>query len=97
MAVLTEDLSKLYEESFREIQEGQIVKGRIIGMTANDILVDVGYKSEGIISLEEFDDRSELKVGAEIEVLLETVEDEEGIIVLSKRKAERLQGWERLM
>ncbi len=94
---MTEDLSKLYEESFRLLQEGQIVKGRIIGITHSEILVDVGYKSEGIILLEEFDDPSALHVGDEVEVLLETVEDDEGLIVLSKRKAERAKGWERLV
>jgi len=94
---LTEDLSKLYDESFRELQEGQIVKGRILAISAKEVLVDVGYKSEGMIQLEEFDDRASLKVGDEIEVLLESVEDDEGLIVLSKRKAERAKGWERLL
>ncbi|MBI3615309.1 MAG: 30S ribosomal protein S1 [Candidatus Omnitrophica bacterium] len=96
-AFMDDELSKLYEESFREIEEGQIVKGRIIGLTETDILVDVGYKSEGSISLEEFDDPSVLKVGDPIEVFLETVEDDEGFIVLSKRKAEKAKGWERLL
>jgi len=96
-AVLTEDLSKLYDESFRQLQEGQIVKGRILAIHAKEILVDVGYKSEGMIPLEEFDDRASLKVGDEVEVLLEAVEDDSGLIVLSKRKAERAKGWERLL
>lgn len=94
---LDDELSKLYEESFRLVEEGQIVKGRIIGMTATDILVDVGYKSEGSIPLEEFDDPSSLLVGGEVEVFLESVEDDEGLIVLSKRKAEKAKGWERLV
>ena len=93
----TDELSKLYEESFREIQEGQIVKGRILSVTPNGVLVDVGYKSEGFVALEEFDDSSSLKAGDEIEVLLETVEDDEGLIVLSKRKAEKAKGWDRLL
>ncbi len=94
---MDDELSKLYEESFRLVEEGQIVKGRIIGMTATDILVDVGYKSEGSIPLEEFDDPSSLLVGGEVEVFLESVEDDEGLIVLSKRKAEKAKGWERLV
>lgn len=93
----TEELSKLYDDSMRQLQEGQIVKGRILTITANEVLVDVDYKSEGIISLEEFDDPSKVKVGDEVEVLLESVEDDEGLIVLSKRKAERVKGWERLL
>ncbi len=97
MSPETEELSKLYDESLKQLQEGQIVKGRIIGMTATEIMVDVGYKSEGTISLEEFDDRSGLSVGAEVEVLLEAVENDDGLVVLSKRKAERVKGWERLI
>ena len=97
MSPLAEELSKLYDESLKLLQEGQIVKGRIIGLTATEVMVDVGYKSEGAIALEEFDDRSALQVGAEIEVLLEAVENDDGVVVLSKRKAERVKGWERLL
>jgi small subunit ribosomal protein S1 len=59
--------------------------------------VDVGYKSEGIIPIDEFDKPSEIKSGEEIEVLLEAVEDDSGLIVLSKRKADRVRGWERIV
>ena len=97
MSVSMEELSKLYEESLKPLQEGQIVRGRILAVTPTDVLVDVGYKSEGTVSLEEFDNRSALKVGDEVEVLLELVEDDHGLIVLSKRKAERVKGWERLL
>lgn len=94
---MTDELSRLYEESFRQLQEGQIVKGRILSITPKEVLVDVGYKSEGIIPIQEFDNPASLKAGDEIEVLLESVEDDEGLIVLSKRKAERAKGWERLL
>ncbi|MBI1953102.1 MAG: 30S ribosomal protein S1 [Candidatus Omnitrophica bacterium] len=93
----SEELSRLYDESLKPLQEGQIVQGRIIGMTATEILVDVGYKSEGSVALSEFDNAAALKVGDTVEVLLESVEDEEGLVVLSKWKAERAKGWERLM
>ena len=91
------DLSKAYEESLRDFKEGQVVKGKIVALTSKEVLVDVGYKSEGYISLEEFSDTKDLKVGDEIEVLLESKEDEEGRIVLSKRKAERSKGWDRVV
>ena len=94
---LTPDLSKAYEESLRDIKEGQVVKGRIIALTAKEALVDVGYKSEGYIALDEFMDAKDLKVGDEVEVYLESKEDEDGRIVLSKRKAERSQGWDRVV
>src|SRR3990167_8990827 len=91
MSPVAEELSKLYDESLKLLQDGQIVKGRIIGVTATDVLIDVGYKSEGTVALEEFDDRSGLTVGAEVEVLLEAVENDDGMVVLSKRKAERVK------
>ena len=97
MSPIAEELSKLYDESLKLLQEGQIVKGRVIGLTATDVMIDVGYKSEGTVALEEFDDRSGLTIGAEVEVLLEAVENDDGMVVLSKRKAERVKGWERLL
>ena len=97
MVISMEDLSQLYDESLKTLQEGQIVKGRIIGMTSTEVTIDVGYKSEGVVALEEFDDRAQLKVGDEVEVLLEAVENDDGLVVLSKRKAERVKGWERLL
>ena len=93
----SEELAQLYASSMRSLQEGQIVKGTIIEITEKGIIVDVGYKSEGIIAFEEFPEPQSLKVGDAVEVLLESVEDEEGLIVLSRRKAERAQGWERVM
>ena len=97
MPPAADELSQLYEESMKTLQQGQILKGRILSITATEILVDVGYKSEGMISLEEFDDRASLKVGDEVEVLLDAVENDDGYVVLSKRKAERAKGWERLL
>ena len=88
------DFAKLYQESIADIKEGQIVKGRIIGITAKDVLVDIGYKSEGAIPLAEFSDPDVLKIGDEIDVYLESKEDENGMVVLSKQKAERAVGWE---
>lgn len=92
-----QDMSKFYEETLKDVREGEIVTGRIIGMTAKEVLVDVGYKSEGVISMDEFSDPASIKVGDQIEVLIESKENEEGLIVLSKRKAERLQGWEKIV
>jgi len=94
---ITPDLSKAYEESLKDFKEGQVVKGTVIALTSKEVLIDVGYKSEGYIPLDEFLDAKELKVGDEVEVFLESKEDEEGRIVLSKRKAERSQGWDRVV
>ena len=93
----SEELEKLYEESLKHIQEGEIVRGRVVHIGRDTVLVDVGYKSEGTIDLDEFPDRgSELQVGEEIDVLLEEKEDSEGQVVLSKEKANRIKVWDEI-
>jgi small subunit ribosomal protein S1 len=90
-----EELAQLYEESLKHIQEGEIVRGRIVSIERDTVLVDVGYKSEGIIDLEEFPDYGrDLKIGEEIDVLLEEKEDREGQVILSKEKANRIKIWD---
>ncbi len=91
-----EEMVALYDESMRNLSEGEIVRGRVIGVTANDVIVDVGYKSEGLIPLAEFTDyegKVSVQVGEEVDVLLEKAEDLEGHVLLSKQKAERLKVW----
>jgi small subunit ribosomal protein S1 len=91
-----EEMVALYDESMRHLNEGEIIRGRVIGITPNDVVVDVGYKSEGLVPLEEFTNyQGELnvKVGDEVDVLLEKTEDVEGHVLLSKRKAERMKVW----
>ena len=90
-----EELEALYRQSFQDLDEGEVVKGTIVGVKGTEVLVDVGYKSEGTIPLEEFH-RSGIvpKVGEEIEVYLEAKEDAEGLIVLSKEKADKIKVWD---
>jgi small subunit ribosomal protein S1 len=76
---------------------GNIVKGNIIEVRPKEVLVDIGYKSEGIISANEFEDIKAVKVGDQIDVLIEKLEDKEGMVVLSKEKAEFKQNWERIL
>jgi transcriptional accessory protein Tex/SPT6 len=98
-AVTPEEYAKLvalYDDSMRNLTEGEIVRGRVIGITNNEVIVDVGYKSEGLIPLEEFRDLSgklTVQEGDEVEVLLEKAEDLEGHVLLSKTKAERMRVW----
>ena len=90
-----EELEQLYEESLKHIQEGEIVRGRVVHISRDSVLVDVGYKSEGMIDLEEFPDQGRhLQVGEEIDVLLEEKEDSEGQVILSKEKANRIKIWD---
>jgi small subunit ribosomal protein S1 len=89
-------LLELYDESMRNLTEGEIVPGRVIGITSNSVIVDVGYKSEGLISRDEFTDRDgnvQVNVGDEIDVLLEKTEDQEGHVLLSFTKAQRMRRW----
>jgi len=90
-------LAELYDASVRDFDAGTILSGRVIQVIGDDVVVDVGYKSEGIVSLKEFPDPSAVTEGAQVEVLLEAVEDESGLIVLSKRKADRIRGWETII
>ena len=91
----SEELERLYEESLKHIQEGEIVRGRIVQIDRDAVLVDVGYKSEGIIDLAEFPDYGrDLQVGQEVDVLLEEKEDREGQVILSKEKANRIKIWD---
>src|SRR5712675_1445239 len=76
---------------------GNIVKGTIIEVRPKEVLVDIGYKSEGVISGNEFEDIKTVKVGDEIDVLIEKLEDKEGMVVLSKEKAEFKQNWEKIL
>ena len=91
------DLAKAIDESIKDFQPGSIVKGRVIGVIGDDVIVDVGYKSEGVISRTEFSPGEQVTPGDEFEVLLDAVEDDSGVIVLSKRKADRIRGWERVI
>ncbi len=91
------DLTKAIDESIKLFEQGSIIRGKVIGIVGDDVVVDVGYKSEGLLPLNEFPDPSMVKSGDEVEVLLDAVEDDAGVIVLSKRKADRIRGWEKVI
>jgi small subunit ribosomal protein S1 len=91
-----QSLVDLYDESMRQFTEGELVQGVVMQITDNDVLVDIGYKSEGLISIREFVDREgkiNVSVGDQVEVLLEQAEGAEGNVLLSKSKAERMRVW----
>jgi small subunit ribosomal protein S1 len=92
-----ESMSELYEESLRRVQEGEVVKGRIVSITKDFVMVDIGYKSEGQIPIHEFttpEGEVIAEVGQEVEALMESREDEEGALMLSKNKASKIKVWE---
>jgi small subunit ribosomal protein S1 len=85
-----------YYESIKSLKEGEIIKGKVIAINKRDVVIDIGYKSEGLISIDEFNG-DDIQVGDEVDVLLEAVEDENGMVVLSKNKAEKIAGWENII
>ena len=88
------ELAKMYEESLKDIKEGGLVKGKILEIRPNEVVIDINYKSEGVVPAEEFSDLASLKTGDEIEVMLEQIEDDDGHIILSKQKAEQQRMWD---
>ena len=93
---INEELSSLIDSTFREYREGTIVNGTILEIRPQVVLVDIGYKSEGAIPAAEFED-DEIEVGDEVEVLLEKLENDEGMVVLSKEKAAHKQNWDMIV
>src|SRR5690348_14030915 len=90
-------LLDLYDNSFRNIAEGEVVKGTVLKVTPSEVIVDVGYKSEGIIPVDEFvDENGQITVqpGDIVDVLLERTEDRDGYVVLSREKAEKMKIWD---
>lgn len=90
------DLEQLYNESIKTIKEGQIIKGKIISVRSKEVLVDVGFKSEGIVPIAEFS-KIDLEVGKELDFLIESIENDAGIIALSRDKALRIRGWDKIV
>tara|TARA_B100000579_G_scaffold411413_1_gene402200 strand:+ start:350 stop:2113 length:1764 start_codon:yes stop_codon:yes gene_type:complete len=95
-ATINAELDALIDSKFREFKEGSIVNGTILDIRPQVVIVDVGYKSEGVIPASEFED-DEIEEGDEVEVLLERLENDEGMIVLSKEKAAHKQNWDKIV
>ncbi len=89
-----EELLKLYESSIKILTEGEITKGKVVKITPNDVIVDVGLKSEGIVPRSEF--KGPIREGDEIEVLIEDIENDDGVAVLSKEKADFAKAWKKV-
>jgi small subunit ribosomal protein S1 len=96
-ATTSGEVTKLYESSVRDFSEGTCVKGKIMKILPSEVLVDVGYKCEGSIPANEFENLEALVIGQELEVLIDEIESETGFLQLSKRKADRIRGWERVV
>ena len=89
-----EQMLEMYDSTLTSIEEGQVIKGRVIRIADTNVVLDVGFKSEGSVSIDEFKSRDEVKEGDEVDVYLESLEDENGVVVLSKKKADFLRVWD---
>jgi len=85
-----------HQDTFGEVKEGEIVQAKVLRITDASVILDFGFKSEGAVSKEEFKDADSIEVGQEVEVLLESLENEDGVVVLSKKKADFLRVWEKI-
>lgn len=92
-----EKFVSLYEQTMSDFAEGEVVVGKILSISEKEVSVDIGFKSEGVIPIEEFSDPESLKIGDDVEVYLDNVEDKEGQLVLSKKKADFLRDWARVI
>lgn len=92
----SESMAQMYEASFRNIEEGAVVRGRVVKVTPEGVMIDIGYKSEGIVPIDQFqrEELERLAPGAEVEIFIEDREDSEGNVLLSKEKAEKIKVWE---
>src|SRR5471032_832969 len=90
-------MEEAMKQSATRFAQGEIVKGKVIELRAKEVLVDIGYKSEGIIPLNEFLDAASLKVGDEVDVLIEKLENKEGTVVLSHENAEFKKNWDNIL
>uniref|UniRef100_UPI00356B0F20 30S ribosomal protein S1 n=1 Tax=Mangrovibacterium sp. TaxID=1961364 RepID=UPI00356B0F20 len=90
------DLEKFYDSTLNTVQEKEVQEGTVISMNKREVVVDIGYKSDGIVSLNEFRYNPELKVGDTVEVYIESLEDKKGQMILSHKKARAMRSWDRV-
>lgn len=90
------EMEKMYEGTINQVEEKQLITGLVVGITAKDVILNIGYKSDGLVSRSEFKDLPNLKVGDEVEVYLETQEDKSGQVIISRRKANIVKAWEKI-
>ena len=96
-SLASDGMDSFLDERINSLEVGKLIQGTIIGFSGDDVVVEVGLKSEGLIPKEEFPDIAELKVGDSVDVLLESMEGEGGLIQLSKRKADRQIAWQKIV
>lgn len=90
------EMEKMYDGTLAEVNEKEVVKGKVVGIIERDVILNIGFKSDGLVPISEFRDMPELKLGDEVEVFIENQEDANGQLILSRRKAKILTAWEKI-
>lgn len=96
MTEVKSELEQLYNQSIKIIRENEVICGKVVSVRTKEVLVDIGFKSEGVIPIAEFT-QQDLEPGRELEFFVESIENDAGIIVLSREKAMRIQGWDKIV
>src|SRR5258705_9762582 len=89
-------LEKIYDNTLNAVVEHDIVDGTVVSLSSKDVLINIGYKSDGLVALAEFRHMPDLKVGDKVEVYVETQEDKNGQLILSHKQARALKSWDRV-
>jgi len=92
-----EKYHKVYDETFVQLNDGELMNGTVVGLTKTDVVLNIGFKSDGLISLNEFRDLPQLKIGDEVEVMVVEKEDREGHLNLSRKQARITRAWEKIV
>ncbi len=92
-----EQMATMYDETFKEISNHSIIKGTIVALTKTDVVVNIGFKSDGLVALNEFRDMPSIKIGDEVEVFVVAKEDKDGQLILSRKNAKMAKAWERIV
>ncbi|MEO0331402.1 MAG: S1 RNA-binding domain-containing protein, partial [Bacteroidota bacterium] len=89
-------MAEMYDDTLTQINEKEVVTGTIVGINDRDIILNIGFKSDGLVSISEFRDLEDIKVGDEVEVYIEEQEDKRGQLILSRKKAKIVRAWEKI-
>src|SRR5690606_22281393 len=90
------EMEKMYEDTLNTVQEEEVISGTAVGITDRDVILNIGFKSDGLVPISEFRDLPDLKIGDEVEVFIEDQEDPNGQLILSRKKAKIVKAWERI-
>jgi small subunit ribosomal protein S1 len=91
-----DDMEKMYSGTVTTVNSGEVVTGIVVGINDRDVILNIGFKSDGLVPLAEFKDKTDLKIGDEVDLFIEEREDTMGQLVLSRRKAKLVKGWEKV-